>query len=117
MIGKEVAINATDEHNDLLNDEPYQRNKANEEHETTHQTEDMHWFLTEISEEPKRQKVEITIKETVDSKLRFAIFACLMVHYFLTDTPESCLFGKVRDVTVHLSVHLNVLYNITPIGF
>ena len=57
----------------------------------------MHWFLTEISEEPKRQKVEITIKETVDSKLRFAIFACLMVHYFLTDTSESSLFGKVRD--------------------
>lgn len=69
MVRKQVTINTIHEHNNLLYNQPKEGYKTNEEHKRTHQSKDVHWFLTKVREEPKRQQVKITIEETIDTKL------------------------------------------------
>ena len=77
----------------------------------------MHRRDTEFGQEPKGKQIQITVYKTVQSELGFAIFACLMMNNFFSDTVEACILSKVGNVTVHFSIHLNILDDFPAIGF
>ena len=39
-----------------------------------------------------------------------------MLDRFLCDFIESCILGQVGNISVHLAVHLDVLYDLVPVG-
>ena len=77
----------------------------------------MHRFLAEVTQKPQCNQIQIAVEEAVQTKLTLTVFACLMLHYFLCDTVEACIFCKVWNVTMHLSIDFNVLYDGLFIGF
>ena len=40
-----------------------------------------------------------------------------MMNNFFSDTVEACILSKVGNVTVHFSIHLNILDDFPAIGF
>ena len=92
------------------------REEADEKHYRTEESEHVHRLLAEAAEEPQRDKVEIAVYETVEAELRLAVFARLMMHNLFADAVEARVFRKIRDVSVHLSIHLDILYHILAIS-
>ena len=39
------------------------------------------------------------------------------MHHLLADFGETGILGQVRDIAVHLAVHLDILHHIYAIGF
>ena len=115
MVGKQVTIDTVDKHHTLLYNQPDKGDKAYEEHERPHQTEDVHGLLAEIRKKPECQQVKIPIEETVYAKLRLPVLACLMVNHLFADMRKASLLGKIRNVTVHLTVDFNVLHHIAAV--
>ena len=77
----------------------------------------MHRLDAEFGQEPKGKQIQITVYKTVQSELGFAIFACLMMNNLFSDAVEACILSKVGNVTVHFSIHLNILDDFPAIGF
>ena len=65
----------------------------------------------------RNQRVSRSVYKTVQSELGFAIFACLMMNNLFSDAVEACILSKVGNVTVHFSIHLNILDDFPAIGF
>ena len=40
-----------------------------------------------------------------------------MVHHFLANLVESCILGKVWNVSVHLAIHLDIFHHLGAVGF
>ena len=78
----------------------------------------MHRLQPETVHEPQRKQVEIAVHEAVQAaELRLAELARLVVHHLLAYFGETGIFGQVRDIAVHLAVHLDILHHIYAIGF
>lgn len=76
----------------------------------------MHRLAAKLRDKPQTQQVEITVDKTVQAKLRSAIFAGLMVHHLLADACKTRIFGKIRDIAVHLAINLDVFNHILAIS-
>ncbi len=91
--------------------------KAEDEHQRTQQSEKMHGLDAEPGKEPKGKKVQIPVYKTVQPELGLSVFACLVVHHFLTDFLEAGILGQIRDVTVHFTIYFYVLDHLFAIRF
>ena len=77
----------------------------------------MHGLLAERAQEPKREQVQIAVDKPVQShELRLSVLTCLMLHYLLANLVEARILGQVGYVAVHLSVHLDVLYDVSAVS-
>ena len=77
----------------------------------------MHRLATEGGEKPECHQVEITVDKPVPThKLRFSVFARLMVDTLLAYLVEPRILCEIRDVAVHLSIYLDILHNLFPIS-
>ena len=77
----------------------------------------MHRFLAKGTQEPERQQVKITVHETVQAhELRRAVFTCLMLHHLLTDLVKTCILGQIGNITMHLTIYLDILHHRFAIG-
>ena len=116
VLAEQIAIDTVAEVIDLLTEEPAEREEADEKDDAADETKDMHRFLAKVGEKPQRQQIEITIEETVDAELRVTVFTGLMVHDFLPDLGESGVLGQIWDISVHLSIDLNILHYVAVVS-
>ena len=72
----------------------------------------MHRLHSEFRQEPKRNQIQISVEETVESEFGRAIFTCLVVYYLFT-----YLLCKVGDIAVHFAIYFDVFHDIFAIGF
>ena len=78
----------------------------------------MHWFYSESRKKPKRNQIQVSVKETIQTtKLRFTEFTCLMLYHLLADSLKSGIFSQIRDITVHFAVYFDILHYGLAIGF
>ena len=75
----------------------------------------MHWFFAEVAEKPECDEVEIAVEESVETEFRLSVFSCLVMYHFLANLVEAGIFCKIRNVSVHLTVNLNILYHVSSI--
>ena len=94
----------------------YHGDKSDEEHQTSHQTEEMHRLLAELIEEPKRHEIQITVHKTVETELRGTELTLTMLHHFLSDLRKACILSQIRDIAVHLREDLDILHHLIPIS-
>ena len=94
-----------------------QGDEADKEKDGAKEAKDVHGLLAEIAQEPKRDKVQVTIEKAVEPELGTAIFTGLVVHHLLPYAVKARVLGQVRDVSVHLSVDLYVFHHLPAIGF
>ena len=57
----------------------------------------MHRLHSEFRQEPKRNQIQISVEETVESEFGRAIFTCLVVYHLFTYLLESGILSKVGD--------------------
>ena len=93
----------------------YDGDESEEEHEATEEAEEVHWFLAEATCEPEGGEVEVAVDEAVEAELGLAVFAGLMLDYFLAYARESGLLGEVWYVAVHVAVDLDVLHHFAAV--
>ena len=72
----------------------------------------MHRLLAKRREEPECEQVEIAVYEAVQShELRRAVLTGLMLYHLLADLVETCVLGQIRNITMHLAIHLDILHH------
>ena len=92
--------------------------EADDEHDGAQKSEDVHGLLAKCSEEPQRHQVEIAVDKTVPAhELRLAVLALLVVYGLLANLVETSILGQIGDEAVHLAEHLDILDDLTAIGF
>ena len=101
---------------DLAHTHDDKRHKTDEEHDASEETKEMHGLLTKVGEEPKGQQIKVAIEEAVDAKLRLTKLAGLMMHHLLANAVETGVLGQIGNVTVHLTVNLDVLHHFAAIS-
>ena len=78
----------------------------------------MHRFLAEGAQEPECQQVEVAVHKTVQShKLRRAVLTGLMLYHLLTNLIKAGILRQIRNITMHLTIHLDILHHRLAIGF
>ena len=76
----------------------------------------MHRLLAKLGLEPQGEQVEVAVHKAVETELGHAIFASLVVHHALTDFGVAGILSQVRNVAVHVAIHLNVLHHLAAIS-
>ena len=62
-----------------------------------------------------KQKRYDPLSKTIPTKLRTAVFACLMLYNLLANAVEPRILCKVRNISMHLTIHFNILNNVVLI--
>ena len=57
------------------------------------------------------------MEETADTKFACAVFTSLVVYHKFSYIVVSCIFRKIGNVTVHISVHLDAFDYLVTVGF
>ena len=91
--------------------------ETDEEHQTTHQTEEVHRLLAELIEEPQGHQIQVSVHETVQTELGGTELTFAVLHHFLADLGEPGVLGQIRDIPVHLGEHLDVLHYLVAVRF
>ena len=108
-VGDERAGASSAKHIDLVADNVKDGEEADEEDDGAPKSEDEHGLGPEAIEEPKGDKIEVTIDETVEAELCLPILACLVLDDLLANLLIAGVLGDVGDVAVHITVELDVL--------
>ena len=61
------------------------------------------------------EKIEISLQETAHSELRHTVLTCSMLHRDFCYS-EALPMSKRRDITVHFTIHLNILDDLSAIS-
>ena len=77
----------------------------------------MHRLHSEFRQEPKRNQIQISVEETVESEFGRAIFTCLVVYHLFTYLLESGILSKVGDIAMHFAIYFDIFHDIFAIGF
>ena len=98
--------------------DPEGGHKTDEKHDGAKETKHVHRFLAKRREEPEGEQVEIAVDEAVQShELRRAVLTGLMLYHLLPDLIEAGILGQIRDIAVHLSIHLDILHHRLAVCF
>jgi len=90
---------------------------SDKEHERSQQSEEVHRLHSEFGKEPKRNQIQISVEETVESEFGRTIFTCLVVYHLLTYLLESGILCQIGDITMHFAIHFDVFHDIFAVGF
>ena len=100
----------------LLCNYPDGHETSDQEHQQACEAEEMHRLLSECAEEPEGDKVKEAVYKTLQTEFADSVLSLLVLYRLFRDLVEACVLGQVRDVSVHLSVDLYVLYDFIPVG-
>ena len=70
----------------------YRGDESDYKHNRSPQAEHMHWLLAKFRKKPQRQQVEIAIHKTAHAEFCLAVFAGLVMDYFLADFVKTGIF-------------------------
>ena len=91
--------------------------KSDQEHQTSHQTEEMHRLFAELIEKPESHQIQIAVHEPVQTEFGSSELSLAVLHHFLAYLGESGVLSQIRDITVHLAEDLDVLHYLQTVGF
>ena len=100
----------------LGDDDPDSHYETDKEHYQAREAEEVHRLLPESAEEPQGQEIQETVHESLDPELALPILPFLVMDWLLGYLVEAGILGKIGDVPVHLSVDLDILHDLIPVG-